>query len=57
MNSRRLIVLPSGPGLTAYHIVAENAALCITANLAADVADGSNSAVAACPRQVRFTPQ
>jgi hypothetical protein len=40
MNSRRRMGLPR-PWVTPYHIVVGNAALCITANLAADVADGS----------------
>jgi hypothetical protein len=42
MNSRRLMGLPR-PRVTPYHIVVGNAGLCITANLAADVADGSSA--------------
>jgi hypothetical protein len=39
MNSRRLMCFLK-PRITPYHIV-EKAALCITANLAANVSDGS----------------
>ena len=43
--------------VTRYHIVVWNAALCITANLAANVSVGSTSAVSGFLRHGCFTPE
>ena len=52
MNSRRLIELPS-PRIAPYHTVPGKAALCITANLAANVSVGSCVTSIAGPNGMR----
>ena len=58
MNQRRPHLMGSlSPNVTRYHIVVWNPALCITANLAANVSVGSTSAVSGFLRHGCFTPE
>jgi hypothetical protein len=57
MNLRRLMRSSLSPGIAPYHPAIGNAALCITANLAANVADGSKADLTALKCDFRFTPE
>jgi len=57
MHSRRLMLLPSVRRSHPTTFVVENAALCITAKLAADGRDGSQADAARWRSHVRFSPE